>query len=188
MWTVFELCKVANKYGEAHVFKQQSKLWNVIMKDSSEISFLKKEIEKSVITLKLKSKCNKRKTAAINGLSIVSGALITLTLGIDVSVEYVLYQKNIALILGAILTIVNGWGAVFDYRRLWARQKSTLLNLYQIENQLCYRESMGDSHISDLFEQYLRVWDRDSAEWRNIINLQQNKTMTNNKREISSND
>lgn len=151
------------------------------MTDSPEVAFLKEEIEKSVTTLKAKSQRNKLKTGIVNGLSILCGALITLILGFDLPTEYILHQKNAALVLGALLTVVNGWGAVFDYRRLWARQKSTLLNLYQIQNQLGYRVSKGDSDISNLFEQYLDMWEKDSDEWKGIVHSQSYKIIGNEK-------
>lgn len=147
--------------------------------ENTEVSFLKGEIEKSIKTLKEKSQKNKIKTGTINGLSILLGALITLTLGFDISTEYILHQKNIALVLAAFLTFVNGWGAIFDYRKLWARQKSTLLSLYQIKNELGYRISQGESNVFDLFEKYLDIWEKDSDEWRGIANSQSYKKIEN---------
>ena len=114
--------------------------------ENTEVSFLKGEIEKSIKTLKEKSQKNKIKTGTINGLSILLGALITLTLGFDISTEYILHQKNIALVLAAFLTFVNGWGAIFDYRKLWARQKSTLLSLYQIKRSS--HDSQNNLHVN----------------------------------------
>lgn len=136
----------------------------------SEASYLQQEISKSIQTLKKKVSLHKRKTSVINAFSISLGALVTLTLGMDVAEEYVQSQKNLALSLGALLTIVNGWNALFDYKKLWIRQKSTLLDLYQMQNELGYRKSKKeDCIVDDLFEQYQRIWEKDSNEWRSII-------------------
>lgn len=81
-------------------------------------------------------------------------------------------QQNIALFLGALLTVVNGWAAVFDYRKLWVRQKSTLLELYHLRNELSFKLSIDDTSdesAATLFEQYQEIWERDSNEWKNII-------------------
>ncbi len=142
------------------------------MTDKTQISFLKKEVDKSITTLKSKSQKNKLKTSVINGLSIFFGALITLTLGLDVSVDYVTYQKNLALIFGALLTIINSWNAIFDYKKLWVRQKTTLLRLYQLRSKLDYR--LTDNGDFDLFEEYLSIWDKDSEEWANIVRSRPN--------------
>lgn len=142
------------------------------MTDNTQISFLKGEVDNSIATLKLKSQKNKLKTSVVNGLTILFGALITLTLGLDVSVDYVTYQKNLALIFGALLTIINSWNAIFDYKKLWIRQKTTLLRLYQIRSKLDYRLTNNDDF--DLFEEYLSIWDKDSEEWTSIVRSRPN--------------
>jgi len=142
------------------------------MTDNTKISFLKGEVDKSIATLKSKSQKNKFKTSVVNGLTIFFGALITLTLGLDVSVDYVTIQKNLALIFGALLTIINSWGAIFDYKKLWVRQKTTLLRLYQLRSKLDYRLTNSDDF--DLFEEYLSIWDKDSEEWTSIVRSRPN--------------
>ena len=109
--------------------------------------------------------------------------MITLTLGVDLNAEHSQDQKNFALILGATLTIVNGWGAIFDYKKLWARQNSTLLDLYQLQNELGYRESKEEAFEENyLFEKYQRLWEKDSNEWRSIIQTpKRTNKITNNK-------
>lgn len=144
------------------------------MESHNSPSFLAHEIDKSIEILKNKVKKQKSKTRFFNGSSIVLGALITLTLGIKVAGSEEV-QKNIALILGAILTILNGWNAMFDYKKLWTRQKSTLLDLYQLRNELGFRLSHIHSDtidITDLFSRYQDIWERDGNEWRSIIHTQ----------------
>lgn len=142
------------------------------MTDNIQVSFLRGEIDKSITTLKSKSQKNKLKTSIVNGLSILFGALITLTLGLDVSVDYVTNQKNLALIFGALLTIINSWSAIFDYKKLWVRQKTTLLRLYQLRSKLDYRLTNSDDF--DLFEEYLSIWEKDSEEWTSIVRSRSN--------------
>ena len=142
------------------------------MTDDIQVSFLRGEIDKSITTLKSKSQKNKLKTSIVNGLSILFGALITLTLGLDVSVDYVTNQKNLALIFGALLTIINSWSAIFDYKKLWVRQKTTLLRLYQLRSKLDYRLTNSDDF--DLFEEYLSIWEKDSEEWTSIVRSRPN--------------
>ncbi|HDZ9627215.1 TPA: SLATT domain-containing protein, partial [Vibrio cholerae] len=75
------------------------------------------EIDSSILILKDKVKGQKRKTHVIHALLIILGALITLVLGLKIP-ELEVWQKNIALTLGALLTIVSSWNAVFDYKKL----------------------------------------------------------------------
>lgn len=155
----------------------------------SEANYLEQEIRKSINTLKSKVSSHKKKTSWVNGISISLGVLVTLTLGIDVAEANEQIQKNLALILGGLLTILNGWNALFDYKKLWVKQKSTLLDLYQLQNELGYRSSKEDHvDVDDLFDKYQRIWEKDSNEWRNIIKTSQyyqSKNPKNSDREKS---
>lgn len=136
--------------------------------------YLTQEINTNIQILKKKVQSQKNKTRLFNGLSITLGALITLTLGIKAT-GFEELQKNVALVLGALLTIINGWNAMFDYKKLWRRQKSTLLDLYQLKNELGFRLAHSNPDtidVADLFSRYQDVWERDGNEWRNIIHTQ----------------
>lgn len=70
------------------------------------------------------------------------------------------------------LTLINGWLAIFDYKKLWIRQKSTLFGLYQLENELNFlSESPQDQErVEILFKSYQTLWEKDGNEWSNIQN------------------
>jgi hypothetical protein len=146
------------------------------MSEGSRVDFLDKSINESIKTIKDKAKWNKVKASVINALIIMLGALITLTLGLDVDENHVRIQKNLALIFGASLTLLSGWNVIFDYRKLWIRQKNTLLGLYQLKNEFDYykgsenADSDGMKKILDqVFLKYQEIWDKDSQEWKSII-------------------
>ncbi|HGN1202934.1 TPA: SLATT domain-containing protein [Providencia rettgeri] len=148
-------------------------------------TFLLSEVENSIITLKSKVDCLKRKTKIINILTLLLGASITVTLGLTIS-GYQEYQRNLALCFGAILTAVNGWNVIFDYKKLWIRQKSTLLHLYQLKNDICFSQSVGQmSHDKqlELFERYQNIWEDNGSEWRNI-----NRTSSRNSISLKNSD
>ena len=140
------------------------------MKNNSEAEYLLAEVERNIKTLKKKVKRQKLKNSVVNGLSMILGAAITLILGFNVHEDYASLQKNSALVVGAMLTIVNSWNIFSNYKKLWVRQKSTLLNLYQLKNELGYRTSkQTDVDFQDLFEKYQKIWEKDRAEWRGIV-------------------
>ncbi|MEH0088606.1 DUF4231 domain-containing protein [Vibrio alginolyticus] len=152
----------------------------------SETEHLKQEVDSRISTLKCKVKSQKRKISFLNGLSVTLGAIITLTLGLDLSVEMAQHQKNFALFLGALLTIVNGWSTLFDYKKLWIRQKTTLLNLYQIQNELNYRiAKAGNICVDDLFAQYMTIWEKGSEEWREIVSAIKSPSEAKPQEEVS---
>jgi hypothetical protein len=124
------------------------------------IGILKKKVEK-----------NKNYATFVNLIAVTLGALITLTLGIEMT-GYESGQKNIALLFAALLTVVNGWSLLFDYRKLWVRQKKTLFGLYRIKNEIGFMKSAGnivDDEIDNLFIEYKQVWDDDNSNWTKII-------------------
>ncbi|AWC95760.1 MULTISPECIES: SLATT domain-containing protein [Morganella] len=132
--------------------------------------FLLSEVENGIEILKSKVNLLKKKTKIINMLTLLLGGLITITLGLTLD-AYQELQRNLALCLSAILTAVNGWSIIFDYKKLWIRQKSTLLNLYQLKNDICFSQSAGllshDKQL-ELFERYQCIWESNGSEWRNI--------------------
>ncbi|MEF1255217.1 SLATT domain-containing protein [Vibrio sp. M260112] len=132
---------------------------------------LLEQINQNIVTLKPKVKKQKLYNQVVTALSIVLGAAITFILGLKVTgSEDAL--KNTALGLGALLTIVNGWSAAFDYRKLWVRQKSTLLDLYNLKNQLVFQISVDHTSqeaLNDIFDRYQEIWERDGNDWRSTI-------------------
>ncbi|MFP9470017.1 DUF4231 domain-containing protein [Pectobacterium brasiliense] len=139
------------------------------MTHSSERTILLEMVSEKIEKIKPKCKNNKRFFQWLTAGSIVFSAAITLTVGIDWP-DHTATQKNIALLLGLLLTLINGWMAVFDFKKLWMRQKSTLFGLYLIENELKILND-SDEHkprVRELFKAYQSVWERDGSEWAHI--------------------
>lgn len=139
------------------------------MTQNSERVILLGMISDKIAKIKPKCKKNKRIFQVVTAGSIAFSAAITVTVGLEWP-EHAVVQKNIALVLGVVLTLINGWMAVFDYKKLWMRQKSTLFGLYHIENEL---KILSDSEealprVQELFKNYQSVWERDSSDWAHI--------------------
>lgn len=148
---------------------------------NAKLSYLSLEVDKNIGIIKSKEKHNKNLTGLTGIFTVILSAAITLTLGLDVE-NFNVYQKNLALCLGAILTIANGWMMIFDYKKLWVRQKKTLLSLYQIRNKIGYAKECSNLtglDVEKLFSEYLDVWDKDSLEWEIIHKIDRN---SNNKK------
>lgn len=141
------------------------------MSGDSSRAILLSMVSNKITPLKRKCHANKRLFQWLTAGSIIFSAAITLTLGFDLP-EYVSGQKNTALVFGMVLTLINGWLAIFDYKKLWIRQKSTLFGLYQLENELNFlTESPQDQErVKILFKSYQTLWEKDGNEWANIQN------------------
>ncbi|AJI85822.1 hypothetical protein CH54_2096 [Yersinia rochesterensis] len=139
------------------------------MSQASPRSVLLGMVSSKIQLLKSKCKTNKRFFQWLTASSILFSAAITLILGFDLP-EHTLGQKNFALVLGMLLTLLNGWMALFDYKKLWLRQKSTLFGLYQLENELNFlSDSQHDQEkVEALFNIYQRIWEKGGNEWISI--------------------
>lgn len=138
--------------------------------DETSFEYLEARIDSSIEIIKQKEKRNKNKTGFLNLTAIILSALITLILGIETS-DMGVYQKNTALFLGAILTVINGWNILFNYKKLWVRQKRTLFSLYQLQSKMGYLKSQKNydkKNIDELFSEFLEVWEVNGNEWLNL--------------------
>ena len=139
------------------------------MTQNSERIILLGMVSEKIAKIKPKCKKNKRIFQVVTAGSIAFSAAITVIVGLELP-EHAAAQKNIALILGLVLTLINGWMAVFDYKKLWMRQKSTLFGLYHIENELKILSDAEENlpRVKELFKSYQSVWERDSSDWAHI--------------------
>ena len=135
------------------------------------MAYLEKEISRNINKMKKKADKNKRRASIVSISSAVLGALVTVALGLQIeSIEEVL--KNIALVSGALISVVNAFESFFGYRSLWLKQKATLLNLYSLSNEIeFFKTGLEDSSdidenvVSNYFQRYQDIWDVASEEW-----------------------
>lgn len=139
------------------------------MKQNTERAVLLGMVSEKISKIKPKCRNNKLFFQLITAGSIALSAAITAIVGLDWPAHDVA-QKNIALLLGVVLTIVNGWMAVFDYKKLWMRQKSTLFGLYHIENELKILTDSAEHlpRVNELFKTFQAVWEKDGSTWAHI--------------------
>lgn len=141
------------------------------MQYREKLKFLEEEVAKSIKKNKTKSDQNKSRTYAVNLSSIVLGALVTIALGLQI-IPWESALKNFALICGALISVVNGIQSVVGYRDLWIKQKATLLQLYDLQNEINFykagleeNEQVDEKMVSDFFEKYQIIWQSSSNEW-----------------------
>ena len=145
-------------------------------------------VDTKITTIKAKCKRNKRFFQFFTAGSIILSASITVVVGLEWP-NHAAIQKNIALIMGVSLTLINGWVAIFDFKKLWMRQKNTLFGLYLIDNELkILTDSDEDKlRVKELFNAYQAVWEKDGSEWANIFSSDiESSKITQNIKELQS--
>ncbi|HHX9844516.1 TPA: SLATT domain-containing protein [Salmonella enterica subsp. enterica] len=132
------------------------------------LTALVNEVDEKILKMKEKVKATKRKANALKLMSLSFAALTTVLVGIS---NGHINLSTLSLITSALLTLTVGLESHFSYQEQWARQKWTLLKLYQIQNKLRLMgkdDSLTQNTIDLYIDEYLSIWDMDLARWEKI--------------------
>jgi hypothetical protein len=104
--------------------------------------FLKNEINNLIDHYKTDRQRHKLLALALKAMSVSLSGTITVLLGLKVSsgTTSVLFS-NIALVLGAMTTVVGAYEAFFDPRVLWVRETVVFARLKDLERDLDFAEN-----------------------------------------------
>lgn len=134
-----------------------------------EIEYLSEVISKHISLFDKKRQRNKFLSLGIKLTSAGLAAAITILLGLSISTQGKAVTANIALILGATITVFNTWDAFFNHKALWVRFTVATQSLRRIEEELEYLRSktQGEPTAEQIeslhtdFKQVLMTLDRD---------------------------
>jgi hypothetical protein len=76
---------------------------------------------------------DRRKAFGLKMGTVVLGALITVLLGFKTSPEWEPTLKNIELIAGALIVIMNAWDAFYDHKGLWVKRTTATVRLQRLQ-------------------------------------------------------
>lgn len=141
------------------------------MEYNAKLNHLEEKIQVDISKMKAKADRNKNQAAIVNIASVLLGAGVTIFLGLQIEGVETLF-RNIALILGVLITAISGIDAFFNYRSLWIKQKVTLLHLYNLRNEIeFYRaglqenDTISERKVTRFFKSYQEIWEMSSEEW-----------------------
>lgn len=115
----------------------------------SQLVFLENKIQEYILLFEKKRILNKFLSFGIKLLGALLAALITIFLGITYKDKPDEAYKNVALILGSVITIINTWDAFFNHRALWVRFTIAMCKLYALKNDLSYLKTKPRDITSD---------------------------------------
>ena len=149
------------------------------MQHREKLKYLEEEIAKSIKAMKSKGDQNKSRTFTVRMSSAILGALVTVSLGLQVT-SLTTELKNFALICGALISVVNAIDSVVGYRALWVKQKLTLSQLYTLRNEIAFykagleeNDAIDERKTQEFFEKYQAIWETASSEWLRLRNEQE---------------
>lgn len=141
------------------------------MGSEKKLKFLEKELDNRINDTVKKRNGDKIKAFALKILAVCFAATITILLGLKINDNLTKLFQDIALALGAIITVLNAVEAFYDHRSLWIRRTVTLARLYALRADLCYataglEESEIDIKVLDRFKnRYEHILQEDLKTW-----------------------
>jgi hypothetical protein len=141
--------------------------------------YLEKTIKKHISLFDGKRQRNKYLSLGIKLTSAFLSAAIIILLGLNVSAEIKTNYANIALVLSAIITILNTWDAFFNHKTLWVRFTVATQSLRSIDEELQFFKSKGnlnDSQIEQLHKKFKDVLTTLDRDWETLRKEEQAQT------------
>lgn len=141
------------------------------LKEKADI--LMREINCSIGYFEYKHKRTKMRAYMIRISSVAFSAFITVLLGLNI---YGLGEifKNIALVLGAFVAIINSVDSFYDYKALWVKNTITLVKLRELKSKVEFScagdgiNKMDERKLSNFMDQLNRILKDDLREWLRI--------------------
>jgi hypothetical protein len=125
------------------------------MDTDEKLKFIKDELNKRIERHSRKRNSDKRRALGYKVIAVCFAAAITILLGVRVDATLTEIFRDVALIPGAMITVVNAIDAFYDYRSLWIRRTLLLARLYSLEREVLFYEiqpEQGETHMRKLDE------------------------------------
>lgn len=145
---------------------------------------LRNELNFSIEYFEYKHKKTKTRVNVVKITSVTFSVLITVVLGLN-SENLVETFKNIAIVLGAVVTIINAVDAFYNYGALWVKNAVTLSKLRELKRELdfyaagCEPEDISESKLNEFLNKLQQILKDDIKQWLRIrekVNaMEQNK-------------
>lgn len=126
----------------------------------------------AIIKLAQKARALKRGYYALSISILLLSAILTIILGFHVNDEnYLIRFKNIALVIGALITFLTGLNAFWKLQSYWVRRKILLHRLKELQNEFAFQKlSTQNEDLENLFAKYQSIQSYQTLYWEDIYN------------------
>ena len=95
-------------------------------------------------------------------------AISTIVLGLELGEEFVVKQKNLALIIGAIVTGLTTLMTFWNVEEYWIKNKVIELQLKSLQNRFQFEKTAGltEERVKELFKQYQVIIGQQEELWK----------------------
>jgi hypothetical protein len=115
---------------------------------ANRVAFLRAELDREQQRFARRRRRDKRKAFALQMATVTLSATITVLLGLRVDAGVQRALANVALALGALVTVLAAMEAFFNHRGLWISRTVTVRRLEELRRQVNYRLAvLGDGEV-----------------------------------------
>lgn len=137
------------------------------------LDLLQSDVDCNIAYFTQKHLFTKRRATLIKISSVTFSAFITVILGIDIA-GLTSILKNIAIVLGAIVTIINAVDAFYNYNSLWVKNTMTLAKLKELRREIlfyssgCEVKDISETKINKYMNELQKILKDDIRQWLRI--------------------
>lgn len=139
------------------------------MAQVSPTTVLGDDIEARLVEFSRKRLRDKRKGFCLKMGAAFLGAAVTVLLGLKVSEDAEVTLKNIALIAGALVAILNAWDAFYDHKALWVKRTMTVARLKKLRRAFqiarAAKQELDPKDLEGFHATFDQILDDDLSSW-----------------------
>jgi hypothetical protein len=158
------------------------------MATTEALAVLESQLNERIADTTSRRNRDKFKATLLKMSNLLLAGVVTVLIGLQGENFDQTLLRNLALALGALITVVNAFDAFFDHRSLWIKKTVTLSRLYALKRDLSFEvakaapdepqpQTMQGYHerLGNILEDDLREWIKLRAETDSIGNAPSKK-------------
>lgn len=140
-----------------------------------QIALLQQEVENLVQSFSTKRKQYEKMKNILQILTVCTGALVSLSIGLSFISEIEFLCKVIGIVLSAAATIITGISNIYSYEQRWKQRSVTYLKLLELKRNLKLEGQMTEEKFAEYRKQLNTIMSQDTELWVMIVENQQEK-------------
>lgn len=116
------------------------------LEGDGQLGFVRNEVERQLALYRRRRRRDKRKAFTLQMATVCLSATITVLLGLRTAGDVRTWLLNIALVLGALVTVLAAAEAFFTHRRLWVLRTTTVRRLEGLARRLGFLAAGPESN------------------------------------------
>ncbi|MFJ4677321.1 MULTISPECIES: SLATT domain-containing protein [unclassified Kitasatospora] len=135
------------------------------------LAWLEAELDAELKERRRRRDWDRRRALTLQLATVSLSALVTVLLGLKVGEPAASRLSDIALVTGALVTVLAAWAAFFGYRTLWIQRADTVHRLNSLRRRLgLLKAEYGDAvpepvRLLPLIDEYQAILEDDHDSW-----------------------